>query len=481
MNLGDALAIDLVVVIGCVLALVLKGGLRLSHPGVLYLAFHLLVFSFRANAVRVGAPAFLNASEAEFVRALLLSDVFLVSLTAGMLSVRVREPPPVVADQSKHLGAVTKADHEPEVRYGSWAALKDRYVLRVVYVAMPIGLLTFARFAFIPGVDRSDSVAATAYATLPLTWPGLLLVILIYRYGFRLMLMAPMSLYLTIMAVQGYGRFRLVLPLILLGLIWLDRRDQRWPRLWMVTLFAGLALIFFPLKDVGSQVQAGIPYSEVEAEILNSFSGSLSGQSDDQTILDQLAITVSLAEAHGGHFWGRPYLSLLTLPVPRVLWPEKPGLADHIAEISTPYRPLSTIGGVTTMVGDLYLNFWLFGITIVAFVLGRWGVRAYHAAYRRPFLSVQRLAYLLLVASLVQFARDGLLSIPVFLLVQNLPLMVIIFLHYRPAGATRPKPGRGPAPQQQRTRVTTRAHHVRGRLPQPNSPRMDRPGSVERA
>jgi hypothetical protein len=413
-------------------------------------------------------------TEEELARALLLADVFLISFVLGMLTLRAPEPQ---TEDVEPASEVSKEGNypgpEPEVRYGSWAALNDRYILPVVLIAMPIGLLTFARFAYIPGSQRSDAIATTAYSTLPVTWPGLLLMILIYRFGFRLMLLVPMSLYLSIMAVQGFARFRLVLPLILLSLIWLDRRNQRWPRVWLVALLAGLTLLFFPLKDVGAQVQAGIPYSEIETSVRESFSASLEGRSDDQTIFDQLAITISLVDAHDGYFWGRPYLSLVTLPIPRVLWPEKPGLADHIAELSTPGRPLGTIGGVTTLVGDLYLNFWLFGITVVAFIVGRWGLKAYRAAYRRPFMTIQRLTYLLLVASFVQVARDGLISIPVFLLIQNLPLMVIVFLHYRPAGRARPKASRVHPPHNRRTRGETDAHHVRSGLPQPHSPRMD--------
>jgi hypothetical protein len=55
---------------------------------------------------------------------------------------------------------------------------------------------------------------------------------------------------------------------------------------------------------------------------------------------------------------------------------------------------------------------------------------AYFAAYRRPYLSLARFAYLLIAVNLIQVWRDGLQSLVLFTLVNMMPLMILIALHY---------------------------------------------------
>src|SRR2546421_167720 len=54
-------------------------------------------------------------------------------------------------------------------------------------------------------------------------WPGLSLLALMYRYGFRWWLNLPMGVYLLIMSFQGFDRFRVVIPVLLIVQIYLDR------------------------------------------------------------------------------------------------------------------------------------------------------------------------------------------------------------------------------------------------------------------
>lgn len=425
MSLGDAILLDTFAVTVAATAMVLRGGLRHSHPGVIYLAFHVVVFSLRALAVQGGAPISLGVTSEELARALNYADLFLVCVVAGLVAT------PVLLSPASNSVDVSEGRGRKKLRT-QWLELDNKLIAQVAIVALPIGIVTFLRNAFIPGgAAQSDSVASTAYSTLALTWPGLLLVILIYRNGFKFWLVFPMSAYLSIMAVQGFGRFRVILPAILLFQIWLDRRDRRWPRAGMIALMIAVLFVFFPLKDVGTSIKAGASYSEIRDVVTNSFTETLRGESSDQGILDQLALTLTLTDDYGQFFYGEPYLSVVTVPIPRTLWPEKPGLADHIQVISTSARPLNEVGGVTTLVGDLYLNFWLLGITAGAFALGRFAISAYRGAYSRSFLSMQRLMYLILVSSLIQIARDGLISVPVFVLLQCLPLVLIVLLHRR--------------------------------------------------
>ncbi len=94
---------------------------------------------------------------------------------------------------------------------------------------------------------------------------------------------------------------------------------------------------------------------------MDTLTGVQSGNQGDSNLLDVFAATVSLVNDHGSYYLGRIYLALLTIPIPRPLWPDKPGLADWLNDISTIARPLSTCGMVTSFLGESYANFGYLG------------------------------------------------------------------------------------------------------------------------
>ena len=413
MSLNSAILIDVLTVPLCGLVLARWASLRHSHPAVIYLAFHVVMFTIRAVGVSGGDPTFLGATQLEIARALNLADLALVAATVGWV---------VAANGEQSARRVAKP---------KWLELSGNRIMAVGFVAIPVGLFTLARYAYIPGAVNPENVATSTYSTLAITWPSLIIGALIYRYGFKIYLAFPMFALLSIMALQGHSRFRVVLPAILLIQIYLDRKGKRWPGPKLVALLMVGLLLFFPLKTIGQETRAGSSVGEIVSAVQTSLTDPLRGTSDGQGILDQLALTLTLTDQHGKVFWGRPYLNVLVLPVPRSMWEEKPGLADHIKEISTAGRPIGPVGAATTMVGDLYMNFRTFGVVLGTFILGLISGRLFRRAYSSTYLSMYRFGYLLLAASTIQIARDGVISILVFVLVQSLPLVAIIALHWR--------------------------------------------------
>jgi len=161
------------------------------------------------------------------------------------------------------------------------------------------------------------------------------------------------------------------------------------------------------------------------AEVSTVFSGS----HPDQTILDQFASTLTLADQHGKLFWGSTYSGLLTVIVPRQLWPEKPGLADFEKEISTPERPMAADGMVVTMLGEFYLNFSYVGVVVLSFAVAYASGRWFHAVYQCGYFTLARFMYLLVACNLLQVFRDGLISLFVFPVINMMPLTAIVLLH----------------------------------------------------
>jgi hypothetical protein len=261
-------------------------------------------------------------------------------------------------------------------------------------------------------------------------WAGLTLLALIYWYGFRWWLMVPMSLYLLVMAYQGYHRFRVIIPAILLIQIYLDRRKLRWPPIYVLGVLFFLMLIFFPLKDIGKLAQEGEGVVQIVDMSRQSVNNALAVQAPDQQFLDQLACALTLMDHSGKRYYGTTYLALVTLPIPRQWWPDKPGLADYLIDISIPSRPMSEMGMIVTFLGESYVNFGFLGIVFVPALLAYFLARAYFRAYRSNYFSVIRLTYLLVACNLIQVYRDGLISIVVFTWVNMMPLMLIVALHY---------------------------------------------------
>ncbi len=419
---------DLLVVSVCTVVLLRYGRLSHSHPATIYLFFHIYTFTLRLIALTLGAPTLLSqymlffepVAHSEIVKAALMGDVALVVMTIAWIKASRDD----LANVRAHPGQSSK----------NLPNLSLRHIWSVVAIAFPLGLFGMWAFTNLPGV-QGERVELGEWQTsswffITQVWAGLALLALIYWYGFRWWLLAPMSLYLFVMAIQGYHRFRVIIPAILLIQIYLDRRKLKWPPIYVLGVMMFLMLIFFPLKDIGKLTQEGEGMVQIVDMSRQSVNNALAVQAPDQQFLDQFACAVTLMDASGRRYYGTTYLALLTLPIPRQWWPEKPGLADFLIDISIPSRPMAEMGMIVTFLGESYVNFGYLGIVFVPGLLAYLLARAYFRAYRNNYFSVIRLSYLLVACNLIQVYRDGLTSIVVFTWVNMMPLMVIVALHY---------------------------------------------------
>lgn len=466
-----SILIDLAVVSVCVLLLVRYGRISTTHPAAVYIFFHVYVVTTRLWSIAAGSPTLFSwgfpyepVGESEIVRAAVLFDLALIVMTVAWLIVSRR-------DLTKNGPAPAAGDLPP-------GDLSKNTILRVVAFTLPIGIIALLVVARLPGVSTTVDIGEWSRSSwigiLP-GWVGLSLLALIYWYGFRKPLVALMVLYLLLMVYQGYHRFRVYIPMILMMQIYLDRHYRRWPTVWMIIVLVAGGLLFFPMKSIGRGVQAGASISEITTLSGNTISDALSAQAGDQTFLDMTASALTLTDVRGEFYLGRPYLALLTLPVPRQWWPDKPGLADHLADISTSWRPMAQAGMIITYLGEAYLNFGYTGIILVPFLLAAVLARLYFGAYRRSYYSVFRFAYLMLAANLILVYRDGLTSIVVFTLVNMMPLSVIVFVHLLrsiPAPGARPRwRSVKPTPMWTPNHVTNPPASTPDRNGSPHSPR----------
>lgn len=425
MDYAGPLIVDLTLLIVCGALNVRYGRLRHSHPTTIYLFFHLYTFSWRLIGLAGGAPTLFSdwgpffdiVEPSEIVRAVYLADLALVSITVATIIAARRVP------------ALETAPIEPHRK------LSTRLIWVVGLAALIPGV--WGMMIYRPGATFSEggnfdplaSMHESSYVQILPGWPTLVLLILIYLYGFRAWLVLPMVGCLLFMSVQGYHRFRVIIPCLMMLQIFLDRRRLRWPPVAMVAGLLLLAAVFFPMKRIGRLAQHGASASDIAMATAEVTGEALAGRADDQAFLDEFACGLTQVDAGGKLFWGRPYGALVTLPIPRKLWAAKPSPADHIREISTQRRPMFEAGMIITFLGEAYANFSYAGVVLVPFLLAYALSRFHHAAYVHSYDTVLRFTYVMVGSNLIQVYRDGLASLVVFTAVNMMPLTVLMVLH----------------------------------------------------
>jgi hypothetical protein len=317
------------------------------------------------------------------------------------------------------------------------ALLSPQIIRNIAAITFPIGVAAVAYFGYVFNADSYGANSldlgewnSSSWTMITQSWSGLALMALIYYYGFRKLYVVPMCVYLFIMAIQGFDRFRVVIPLLFMLLVWLSRTGRKWPPVWIAGAGLALILIVIPLKIVGRMVQTGQAGADIVAATTESLADVTAGQSGDQMVLDEFASTVSLVEESRRYYYGTLYYPLLTLPVPRQLWTDKPPLNWYQRELSTTSRPMALAGMVSTLHGESYANMGVVGILLVSPVLAYWLGRFYFVAMRCSYYSVYRFTYVMVACSLIQVFRDGLIALVMFTLVNMTPLVAIAALSY---------------------------------------------------
>lgn len=428
MDLPVAIFIDLAVLVACIILLMRYARLSHSHPGTIYIFFHIYTFTFRLLGLLFGAATLFSAIPwlfepvrmEEIIRAALYGDIALATMTVAWIRASVVDNRNVL--------------RMPELNRETPPDLSLRHIWTIVIVILPFGVFGLYAYSILPGLEGErielGEWQTSSWLFITQAWLGLILLALIYWYGFRWWLTTLISVFLLLMAYQGYHRFRVIIPAILLTQIYLDRRKMRWPPVYIMGFIVILALLFFPMKEIGRMAQRGETVAQIVDNSKESINSALAAEAPDQTFLDLFACALTLTDENGKFYYGSTYANLITLPIPRQWWPDKPSLADYLRDISRPWRPMAEMGMIVTYLGESYINFGVFGLVLVPYLLAYWLARGYFRAYKSNYFSVARFFYLLIACNLIQVYRDGLVSIVVFTSVNMMPLMLIVLLHF---------------------------------------------------
>jgi hypothetical protein len=399
------LAVDAIVVILCLRLLWRQ--LSFVHPVTMYIFFHVYCFSWRAWALYSGStpmygdqPQYQAITVDEFIRALYFADAALVAISVGALVARKR---------FRHIQLQILGQK-----------VNPRHLFWIVISLLPVGIIAMivARI----GLQKEEFHGIVSMIAF---WPPAILLMLIFYFGFRWYFMALMGAHLTLVGLQGYHRFMLTLPLIFLLGLYLQSKNRRWPTLLATLSIILFAIIFPDLKEIGRTYHAE---SIGEALKIVERSFDFGNRETSSNFLDQLAGGLSMTDDNGRIYYGETYLYALTLPIPRFLWPSKPGLGNHIIDISTSSRNYEHEGRVITLIGESYLNFWLLGVVLVPFVLG-WGLTQWFFSVQSGhFHALNHYVYLVFLTTLIQVYRDGLSAFLYFGVFQNAPMVALVCL-----------------------------------------------------
>ena len=415
--------VDVFVVIAVVVLMFRR--MSFWHPLTIYLLFHLYSFSYRLFQILGGAPLMytgqVNAeaiTPEEIIRAILWAD-------AGLLLF-------VAASWWAHQVFEAKSDQPVERR-----VLNLNIAKAVGLLCLPLGAYFFYTVKTTGFVASIDS-AATGYIQVMSMWPIGVLGLLIFAFGFRWHLLVLTAFFLGAVAFQGYHRFMLILPLLYFAALYLQTQRKRWPGILLVVAALFVGLVFPRLKSIGASIQYG-DYGNALAMVQESFGkkGNEYEVASTEDFLDQFAGGLSLIDGNDHKFMGSTYLAIVTLPVPRAWWPNKPGLADHLQEISTSGRRYDVEGRILTYLGEAYANFGYAGLILIPAMLGYLLTAACVRATTGPMLRLGRYLYLVFFMALIQTFRDGLLSIFVFTFVHNMPMLFTWILHSIPGFAVK--------------------------------------------
>ena len=411
--------VDVAVVIAVIVLMFRR--MAFWHPLTAYLLFHLYSFTYRLFQIIGGSPLmYTGQANAEAItpeeisRAILWADAGLFLFAA--------------ASWWAHLAFEAKSAQPVERR-----VLNPNIAKFIGLLCLPLG----AYFFFVirtKGFEISPESASAGYVQVMSMWPIGVIGLLIFAFGFRWHLLALAAFFLGAVAFQGYHRFMLVLPLLYLTALYLQTQRRRWPTIPILIAAFFVGLIFPRLKYIGQALQYG-DTQEAIAQFSQAFvrdKQSFTDSAATEDFLDQFAGGLSLVDSNDRKFWGSTYLAIITLPVPRAWWPDKPGLADHLQEISTSGRQYSVEGRIITYLGESYLNFGYAGLILIPVLLGYLLTAACLRATSGPMQRLGRYIYLVFFMALVQTFRDGVLSIFVFTVVHNMPMLFTWILHSVP-------------------------------------------------
>jgi oligosaccharide repeat unit polymerase len=390
--------------------------LTIFHPTTVYLAFHALVFCIRPTLVNyLGFDLVWNytghfPTGEEMALALYLSSAGLVVFCIAFVMTSPHPGPAADAGPGAFTASQKKA-------FWTMAALLAPLGVYSVFAARPEGHHVGGVFVM---TGTTGYVNDLQQVLIPIT------ILLIVMCRWRWYSFLPFLIFLYYRAAQGWGRWTIVLTLFALVLFhtWENRKN-----LPALRFLLPLPLVFVLFSNLGldrSYFRNLIEGEEPEESVtVLDTSESFASRFDtlDFANFDYLTYIVAVVpERTETYTYGSQYLQLFTEPIPRRFWKNKPAGPPVVFFDLNDYG--NFLGLTPSLVGDGWMSGGWIGalltMALAGWLLGllyTWFFRNQHSFYCC-------FTFLIVHAVIVQFFRDGGISIAKFLLFCLLPIFV---------------------------------------------------------
>lgn len=306
-----------------------------------------------------------------------------------------------------------------------------------------MGLLSLAKYGVVPWstgegagspvvkmVDSDEGLAyiseSSSYITQFYIFSIGVLVIWVASFGLRYWVTATLIAFIFLMVYNGSvsGRNTYVISGYAIVLALMARTRRSWPSLLSMIAIISICVSFLMGKHwlksiVEGRDPAGPPVGVADTPF---------SESDIFINYDVFLTTTTLIPDLADHthisLYGRPFY----IWIPRALWPDKPIFDFPAAYIQSRIKSIQFIGLVVTIPGESYLAFGVPGVVVLMALFG--GSLSFVCTYfsRYPAASVESIFRIELCACLIQIYRDGIVSLPLFLMSYFAPCLAMLLL-----------------------------------------------------
>ena len=391
----------------------------LFHPLTIYLGFHGVVFVLRPLLIHylhfdtIWNYMLIAPSEEDLVKTLAVASVALVTFGLSSfwcgktrLHFSTAEPVPFTGAQRQAL-VITTLLLFPLIAYS-------------IRSLMGGGLQGEHRGGTFVLTGASGYTLEAQYMAGPLicAWMA------VTRFSHKALL--SVIIYVGYRSYTGWNRWTIVLFIFALCAVYAWQRRIRWLPLWSVVIAVPLFSLFLTLganRDYFRMRLAGEVVERMEEPRSRQEEIKLKYDTQEFANFDYLCYVIKMVPARTGTYtYGSQYLQLFTEPVPRQLWADKPAGAPVSFFNLNNYG--NFLGLTVSLPGDGWMSGGWLGLVVTMSVVG--GILGF--AHRWFWLKVQNnmaaLAYLIGMAMLPQWYRDGGISISKFLFWNLIPLLL---------------------------------------------------------
>lgn len=400
-----ALLLSAVCLLGVSIGFARMSAFSVFHPLTFYLLFHSFVFVFRPIVAYMGDFRFIyrvyqfTPSPDDKLAVILASNLGMLvfaffSLRAGHAPMRFKQD------------AFAQTERDRLIPAALWA----------LAICLPIGLTSlFWRYGR-AAADFSDMVMDRGTGTLINTGANgylaeaqLMLAtacaMIGWLFRFRLVALMPLIGFIVLRAGTG-GRGPFVTAAVCLALLWLYERQRRWPTTRALAGAAMVIALFVAVgQDRGRSIRMALGGNNLVVGMDDAGNQQFLEGMDFGNLEYFEFLVYAVPQRTGSYEYFANNLMLLTEPIPRVIWPDKPiGSPVKFFELFDYGYP---VGMTRSLPGEGWTQLGWLG---VIFWCGLWGL-CLGALYRRFINSGQNtfwvIAYMTFTAMLVVVYRDG--------------------------------------------------------------------------